>query len=118
MPPPRWPRPPTVTRMARGPSSSRPPAHARVAAPADVHRDGRRAVLVAPRDHRQDELVRRRGLDLERPEDGVTEGGAAEAEAPAKHRGDLRQRVPQAGHDSEVAATASKAPQQLGLTHL
>src|SRR5829696_7927204 len=59
----------------------------RVAAPADVHRDGRRAVLVAPRDHRQDELVRRRGLDLERPEDGVTEGAAAEAKAPAKHRG-------------------------------
>src|SRR5918995_6662845 len=56
----------------------------RIAAPSDVHRDGGRAVLGAPRDHREDELVGRRRLDLERPKDRLTEGWATEPEASAE----------------------------------
>src|SRR5215212_3168700 len=90
----------------------------RVAAPPDVYRDGGRAVLGAPRDDRQDELVGRRRLDLERPKDRVTEGVATEPEASAEHRWDRRQRIPQVRDDAEVAAATAKAPKQLGLALL
>src|SRR4029078_3470569 len=85
----------------------------RVAPISHVDRDAGRAVLTAPRDDGQSEVVGRTRLDLERPQDDVPDAVAAEPERSSRHPLALREDIAQMGYDTEIAAPAAETPEQL-----